>query len=66
MKYTNVHSYGGCLHNKDMESRQMKNGRRSHGDKIIEKVHWVDFPHRKRLELSLNINFCWHLKTITK
>jgi hypothetical protein len=38
MKYIKVDSYGYCLHNTDMESRQMKNGRRSHGDKIIEKV----------------------------
>lgn len=45
MKYTSVHSYGHCLHNKDMEPHQMKNGRRSHGDKIIEKVRKAYFPH---------------------
>src|SRR5690554_5397676 len=38
MKYIPVDSYGGCLHNKDMEERQKKNGRQSHGDKIIEKI----------------------------
>lgn len=38
MKYIKVDSYGGCLHNTDMKEYQRKNGRRSHGDKIIEKV----------------------------
>eukprot|EP01116_Phalansterium_solitarium_P024439 TRINITY_DN8965_c0_g1_i1.p1 TRINITY_DN8965_c0_g1~~TRINITY_DN8965_c0_g1_i1.p1 ORF type:complete len:669 (-),score=258.69 TRINITY_DN8965_c0_g1_i1:189-2195(-) len=38
MKYVKVDSYGHCLHNTDMKDYQRKNGRRSHGDKIIEKI----------------------------
>ena len=38
MKYVKVDSYGGCLHNTEMKANQQRNGRRSHGDKIIEKV----------------------------